>query len=145
MKRNNSLVILFWGLTLLVLAGCTYRLKKDVIGVWKIEDIIVTGDTSMFDRNQFQVVLEDQKKLRFEILPDSDISIYTGSARINGKWTVQWRGRKVFVAFEDNPGRTLLGSYIDGKLVNRDTNAMGTILIATYLKELPPPAEEEKK
>jgi hypothetical protein len=143
MRRLISFFILLTGLLLIFLAGCTYRLKKDVIGIWKIEDIKVSGDTSMYDPIQFQAAIKDQKNIRFEILPDSDISIYTGSAKIDGKWTVERRGKKVFVAFEGELGKTLLGSYKDGKLINSDTNAMGTILTTIFIKE--PPVEEEKK
>ena len=143
MRRNISFILTMIVLSLVFMTGCTYRLKKDVVGIWRIRDIEIVGDTSLYDPVQLKENLDEQKKIWFEIRPEYGMAVYTEASRINGSWNVKWRGRGLYAKLEGGSGKLLLGSYHDGLLVHRDTTALGTILITTFLKEVPP--EEERK
>jgi len=111
--------------------------QSRVIGIWLIEDIKVSGDTSMFDVEQFRLAIEDQKQLRFELKQDSSITIYTGMSEISGLWYYEKKTNRVMVTLEGNLQPTPLGFYEESKLVNRDTLAIGAIITTIFLKEEP--------
>lgn len=123
------------GLMIWFSVGCSDPVEKRITGVWLIEDITVSGDTSMYDAEQFRYAIEDQKKLRFELKADSSISIYTGMSEISGFWRYEKTNSQVLVTLEGNIQPTLLGTYQGGKLINSDTNMMGTIISTIFIKD----------
>ncbi len=134
MKSKILPVFIILGISTLLLIGCWGRMEKKIVGTWLIESIDIKGDTSGVDMEQYRDALEGQKDLRFEIKPDSLISIYTGSSEITGYWYYKRKGRQVYVLLEGNTSPTRLGRYEDGKLVNRDTNNVGIIINTVFLK-----------
>jgi hypothetical protein len=141
MKNKVFLLIIILGLGSLWITGCSGRMEKKVIGTWLIEDIEIKGDTTSLDAKQYQKAIEDQKDLRFELKPDSMISIYTGSSEITGHWYYLKRSKQFFVHLEGNTAPTPLGRLEGNKLVNRDTNEAGTI-ITTFFAKLEPVEKE---
>jgi hypothetical protein len=132
----NMLVILL-GFTIFLVTGCGNRIEKNVVGVWLIEDITITGDTSSVDTRKYMKAIEDQKNLRFELKPDSIISIYTGASEITGIWYYEKRSKNIFVTLEGNMQETPLGKYEEGRLINRDTNNLGVVINTFFVKYKP--------
>jgi hypothetical protein len=142
MKTRIALLTLIIGLTFFLISGCGGRMDEKVIGTWLIEDIKIDGDTSSIDAAQLRNAMEGQKDLRFELKPDSLISIYTGSSEITGFWYYKRRDKQFYIILEGNSTPTPLGRLEEDKLVNRDTNEAG-IIINTVFKKLEP-YEEQK-
>ena len=140
MKINFITIAFFTGLMILVATGCKEPMQKKIAGIWYIEDVSLSGDTSLLSSEQFKNAIEDQKRLRFEMREDSSISIYTGSAEIDGKWWYVKNNKQVFVNLEGNIEPTLLGIYQEGKLINNDTTSMGAIIRTVFVKA---PAEDK--
>jgi len=134
MKSRIVAIAVIFGAMLLIWSGCGNSLEKKVIGVWKIENIKLSGDTSQFNREQFLSTIDSQKKFRFELKQDSSVAIYTGSAEIDGVWYCSKKGKLVFVILEGNTSPTLLGEYQEGKLINSDTTISGAIINTIFVK-----------
>ena len=137
MKLNFFTIAFVTGLILILATGCKEPVRKKIVGIWLIEDIKISGDTNTFDMGQFRKATEDQKRLRFEMRADSSVSIYTGAAEIDGIWWYERSKNKVFVRLEGNRKPTLLGTYQEGKLVNKDTTGVGAIISTIFIKEIP--------
>jgi hypothetical protein len=140
MKSKILPAILILGMLTLIISSCG-RMEKKIIGTWLIEDITIEGDTTLLNAQQHIDAIEEQKDLRFELKPDSLLSIYTGSVEIPGLWYYKRRGRQVYILLEGNTTPAPLGRYEKGKLVNRDTSNVGLIINTTFMKL--EPVEEE--
>ena len=134
MKIKSLVFSLIFGLIIYFGAGCSDPVSKRITGIWFIEDIRVSGDTSMLNTEQFRSSIEDQKRLRFELNEDSSMSIYTGSSEINGLWRYDKKSSQVFVTLEGNIQPTVLGKYQDGKLINNDTIMAGAVISTVFVK-----------
>ena len=137
MRPLVTAAAIFFGLTILLATGCANRVKKEVVGIWLIEDIKISGDTSSVNMDNYRNAIEDQKNLRFELKEDSLISIYTGASEIRGIWYYERRSKHIFVTLEGNIYPTPLGRYRDGKLINSDTNNVGVIINTVFAKQEP--------
>lgn len=133
---------LLLGLALVLVTGCGNRVEKEVIGVWLIEDISLSGDTNSVDTRFYKDAMEEQKNLRFELREDTSISIFTGAAEIPGTWYYDRKSRQVMVTLEGNMYPTPLGKYQEGILVNSDTNNVGVIITTIFHKLLPVEGEK---
>lgn len=121
----------------LVMAGCENPVKKEVIGIWKIEDIQYSGDTAGIDREQLRASIENQKLIWFEILEDSVMNVYSGSVWLDGKWWVRRHGTEVYARLEESREVVTLGRYRDGKLISEDTSPGGVTVTTVYYREQP--------
>lgn len=136
MKRSIIFFSLIVGLIVFLSSGCQEPVRKKVLGVWLIEDIKVSGDTSLFDAEQFQYAIEGQKQIRVELKEDSLFTIYTGAAQIDGIWYYDKSLNQVMVTLEGNMEPTLLGIYENGKLINTETTPAGAIISTIFIKEV---------
>jgi hypothetical protein len=141
MRPIISVMAILFGLTIFFAAGCGNPVKKEVLGIWYIEEIDISGDTSMVNPEQYRYAIEEQKNLRFELKEDSIISIYTGLSEIKGIWYYDRKSKSILVTLEGNMKPTRLGKYVEGDLINSDTNNLGTIITTTFKRIVP--VEEE--
>jgi len=145
MGRNIFFIMTILTMVVILTPGCNYRLRKQAVGKYTIEDIRLEGDLSVYDSAKLWQNIARQKQIWFEIKPGTLIYVYTEHTRLEGIWHVKWWGRKVFAHLEDSPsGNLLLGRYRDDRITHIDTMPLGTVIITTFLKEIPPEEQEQQ-
>lgn len=121
-------------LSLLIISSCNRSKEDRIAGAWRVENVEFDDPEGVLDPAMVNSIIKNQKSILYELYKDRSMKVRTGSSVIEGSWMYNKEDKGVYVMFADNLENSLLGKYIDGKLVNEDVEDSLKIK-TTFFKE----------
>ncbi|MBU2652364.1 MAG: hypothetical protein KKA81_15660 [Bacteroidetes bacterium] len=125
-------------LLLLIISGCGSNIKSELVGTWKVADVITDIDTASIRPEALESVLENYRSVHFEFYENNSMSIVTSGNSYSGGWLYDDSERMIKIRFDNssNPEYSPLGILEDGRITNINNTGIGVITVIYEKAEL---------
>lgn len=135
MKSTAGLKILAM-IVLMLTIGCSTSNEKRIPGEWRVSEVDVEADTSLFDEARLNSLKAMERSVFFVFEEDYGMLAVTGNTTISGTWSFNDETGEISVAFEGNGSSipSLFGKLEDGKIIKSHESG-GLKVTTVYVKK----------